>query len=140
MSESPIPLPERESVAKHRHQFSRQIILPMVLAVVVIIAVAVLVGIATFSWSGDVARWAEISTIWMVVPLMFFGIIMLALFAGLVYGLGYLLKIAPRYTGIAQNWLLWLNYKIQLITDQIIEPVLQLKAWTGVFSKEEKKK
>jgi len=137
MSDFPVPHPERESISKHRRQVRQQIILPFVLAIVFIVALAVLVGIATFSWGGDVARWAQISTIWLVVPMMFFGLIILALFSGLVYGLMRLLKVTPHYTGIAQNYVLAFKYRIQYYADQLIEPVLTIKSWLSVFIKEE---
>jgi predicted PurR-regulated permease PerM len=139
MSELPIPRPERESMIKHRRQVRQQIILPFIIAILLIAALAVLVGIATFSWGGDVARWAQISTIWLVIPLMIFGLIILALFAGIVYGLAELLKVTPRYTGIAQNYVIAFKYRIQYYADQIIEPVLTFKSWLGVFIKEAEK-
>jgi hypothetical protein len=133
MSDLPIPRPERESMLKHRRQFWQQIMIPFIIAIVLILALAVLVGIATFSWGGDVARWAQISTIWLVIPMMLLGLILLALFGGIVYGLAELLKITPRYTGIAQNYVIAFKFRIQYYADQIIEPVLTFKSWLGVF-------
>ena len=56
-----------------------QILLPILLTVLVFIAVIVLTSIATFRNNGDVARWAAISTIWLVLPVMITGLILLAI-------------------------------------------------------------
>jgi len=59
-----------------------QIILPMVLTVILFIALIVLINIATFRDSGDVARWAAVSTIWIVIPIIIGLLIVLALVGG----------------------------------------------------------
>ena len=73
------------SYQNHRRQFWLQIFLPMILAILLIVALAILTGLATFGGGGDSARWAAISTIWLVIPVMFFGLLVFAILAGLVY-------------------------------------------------------
>ena len=65
-----IPQPVHESYLKHRKQILWQIILPVALTSLLIVALIVLINIATFNQGGDVARWAAISTIWIVIPIM----------------------------------------------------------------------
>jgi len=91
------------SYKNHRRQFWLQIFLPMILAVLVIIAVAVITGISAFG-QGDSPRWAAISTIWLVIPVMFFGVAVLALLLGLVYLLARTLNVLPPYTSKAQYY------------------------------------
>ena len=69
-----------------------QIILPMVLTVILFIALIVLINIATFRDNGDVERWAAVSTIWIVIPIIIGLLIFLALLVGLVYLLARLLQ------------------------------------------------
>lgn len=120
---------------RHRRQTTRQILIPFVLANLLILATAILVGVSAFRPGADAGRWAAIATIWLVIPLMLGMLVLLALLAGMVYGLARLLKITPEYTGKAQSWLLWLNLKIRETADKIIQPVLSLKAWLGIFSR-----
>src|SRR5262247_2618563 len=94
--------PVHESYLKHRKQRTWQIVMPVILAAVLLIALIVLINIATFRNNGDVARWAAVSTMLILVPIMIGLFIMLALLVGLVYLLGRLLGITPRYTGLAQ--------------------------------------
>lgn len=124
----------RCSYAKHRRDVNRQIILPVAF-------VAVMIGIlaALILFMGDVSKWAAIAIIWMAIPLTLLMLAVLAVAWGVVYLLGRLLKVSPRYTGIAQAYALWLNAQIVLWTDKLIQPLIQLQAWSSLFSKQEKK-
>ena len=113
-----------------------QIILPISLAVLLILAVAVLIALAAFRGTGDVSTWAAIATIWIVIPLMVLMLVLLLLAWTVVWLLSRLLKVSPRYTGIAQEYALMVNEQIVLWTDRIIQPILKLKAWLGLFSRE----
>jgi heme/copper-type cytochrome/quinol oxidase subunit 2 len=66
---------DHPSYQLHRKQMWTQILLPILLTVLVFIAVIVLTSIATFRDNGDVGRWAAISTIWLVMPVMIVGLI-----------------------------------------------------------------
>ncbi len=75
-----LPHPEHYSYIKHRKQRLTQVILPVVLSALLFIGMIVLISLATFNSGGDVGRWAAISTIWIVIPIMLAG---LTLFAGI---------------------------------------------------------
>jgi predicted PurR-regulated permease PerM len=136
MHEFPIPSPARESYTKHRRDVIWQIILPVMLAALVGIGTAVLAGIAAFNWGGDVSRWAAAATIWLVAPVLILALVLLVAAWAMVYLLGRLLKITPKYTGLAQSWILWLNAEIVLWTERILNPILAIKSWLGLFSRE----
>ncbi len=82
----------------------RQIVLPVALSAVALVALTVWISYATFQQGGDVERWAAISTIWIVIPIIFVGLIVLALLGALIYGMARLLDALPYYTDIAQNY------------------------------------
>lgn len=119
-----LPKPVHESYKRHRRQLTIQIILPVVIAILLCIAMVVLVNIATFRENGDVARWAAISTIWIVAPIMVASLIFLLVLAGLVYLLGRLLNITPTYTGLAQDFVHKLMIRIRLAADALVRPVI----------------
>ncbi len=121
-----LPNPVHESYKRHRKQLTGQIILPVIVAVLLCIASIVLLNIATFRDNGDVARWAAISTIWIVIPIMIASLIFLAVLVGLVYLLGRLLKITPHYTGLAQDFIHKLAIRIRLVADKLVKPVIFL--------------
>jgi hypothetical protein len=121
-----ISQPVHESYLKHRKQIVWQVILPVVVTSLLIVALIVLVNIATFNQDGDVARWAAISTIWIVIPIMVGLLIFLALMVGLVYLMKKLLNVTPTYTGMAQDYVHIGAGYIKRAADTIVKPVLQL--------------
>jgi hypothetical protein len=129
------------SYQNHRRQFWAQIFLPMILAVIIIIAVAVITGVAAFGANGDAPRWAAISTIWLVIPVMFFGLLFLTLLVGLVYLLARGLQLLPPYTSKAQYYVDRGASEVKRFSDMAAEPVLfiegiiaRLKAIFGQIS------
>jgi hypothetical protein len=137
MDKLPPPRLSRKSYIKHNQDVTRQIILPLALVTVIIAAAAVLILSATLSGQGDVTKWAQVATIWMIIPLMGLMLVILVASAGVVFLLARLLNVAPHYTGIAQQYGLWFNDQIILWVDRIMQPILKLKAWLGMFSKEQ---
>jgi hypothetical protein len=121
-----LPKPVHESYRRYRRQLISQIILPMVIAGLLFVALIVLIIFATFRENGDVARWAAISTIWIVIPIMIASLIFLIVLGGLVYLMKRLLSITPTYTGMAQDFVHKLMIRIRLIADKLVKPVIFL--------------
>ena len=115
--------PVHESYKRHRKQLAWQIILPVVLSAVLFVGLIVLVNVATFRDNGDVGRWAAISTIWIVIPVMVAGLIFFIILGGIVYLLKYLLQIAPVYTGQAQDFVHKIAGYIKRVADATVKPV-----------------
>jgi hypothetical protein len=139
MDKLPIPHPARESYGKHRRDVTRQIILPVILITVVVVGLAALAIFAATGSNTAVSLWADISLIWIIIPMMLLMLVILALTAALAYGLMRLLKVSPHYTGLAQHYALWLNAEIVAWADKIVQPVLTIKSWLEIFVKSEEK-
>ena len=122
-----LPQPVHESYLRHRKQWTWQIVLPVVLISVLFIALIVLINIATFRDNGDVARWAAISTIWIVVPIMIGMLIFLILLVGIIYLLSKLLGITPRYTGLAQDYVHKAAGAIKRGLDAIVKQFIEIQ-------------
>lgn len=132
-----VPRPERESYVKHRRDVNLQIILPVILVIVLAVVIAILAGFAAAGNNLGVNLWANISIIWLIIPMMALALVILALTLALVYGLNRLLKVSPHYTGLAQSYILWLNAEVSIWTDKIIRPVLSIKTWLDLILKRE---
>jgi len=118
-------IPENHfSYQNHRRQFWLQIFLPILLAVLIVIAIAVITGFAAFGQSGDAPRWAAISTIWLVIPVMFFGLLFLVVLGGLVYLLAQALKAIPPYTAKGQYYVNRGVTEVKRYSDMAAKPVL----------------
>ena len=119
-----IPQPVHESYKRHRRELAWQIIFPVALTGLFMVGLIVLINVATFNQSGDVGRWAAISTIWIVIPIMLAMLIFLALLSVIIYYLGKLLGITPKYTGIAQDYVHKAAAYIKRGTELVVSPVL----------------
>jgi heme/copper-type cytochrome/quinol oxidase subunit 2 len=127
MEKARLPSPtEHASYQQHRRELWTKILVPMLVAVAVMIAVATLTGIATFRDNGDVARWAAISTIWVVIPIMGAGLLVLLIFIGIIYGMARLLALIPPYTGYAQKLVWRAEGYIKRAADAAIQPIVEL--------------
>jgi hypothetical protein len=121
-----LPQPVHESYQRHRKELVWQIILPVVLTSLLLITLIVLINVATFRDGGDVGRWAAISTIWIVIPIMLGLLIVTALLGGLIYLMQKLLNITPTYTSLAQDYVYRAQGYIKRAAEAIVKPVLQL--------------
>ncbi|HSL27813.1 MAG TPA: hypothetical protein VK900_01335 [Anaerolineales bacterium] len=124
-----LPKPVHESYNRHRRQRTTQIILPVVLGALVFMGLVVLVNIGTWSYNGDVGRWAAIATMWISIPVCLMGFVFLALLGGLVYLMGRLLGVAPTYTGKAQDFVHKLAIRIRLVADKAAKPVISINGF-----------
>lgn len=117
------------SYLKHRRQMMRQVILPVILSALVLVAIVVWVSISTFSQGGDVGRWAAISTMWVIIPMLLGGLVVLAILGGLIYGMARLLGALPYYTGIAQDYVQIARSYIIRGANMAVKPIIALNGW-----------
>ena len=129
MMKAQLPHPEHYSYQLHRKQRNMQIILPIILSVVVLVGLIVLISFATFKQGGDVGRWAAISTIWIVIPILLAGLITLVVLIGLIYLMARALQGLPHYTGIAQDYVYLARGYIIRAADMAAKPILVLDGW-----------
>jgi hypothetical protein len=137
MEKYSVPRPKRESYVKHRREVNRQIIFPMLAVVLVGIGLAIFSGFAASANNSGVGLWADISLIWLIIPMMFLALVIMASLIALVYGLNKLIKVSPHYTEIAQSYALMFNAQVTIWTNKIIQPVLSIKTWLDLILKHE---
>jgi hypothetical protein len=118
-----LPQPTHYSYEMHRRQVVRQIILPVVFATLVMVAMIVLISFATFTQGGDVGRWAAISTMWILIPVMVAGIVFLAILIGLIYLLYLALSHIPHYSAIAQDYVFKARGYIMRAANMVVKPI-----------------
>lgn len=136
MEKARLPSPaEHPSFQKHRRELWTKILVPMLIATLIILAVATLTGIAAFRDNGDVARWAAISTIWIVLPAMGAGLLVLIIFIGLIYGMARLLQLIPPYSGYAQRIVWRIEGYVKRGADMAVQPILFLDEITAALKR-----
>lgn len=124
-----LPRPDHYSYQLHRKQRTTQIILPVALSAVLFIGTIILVCLATFKLNGDVSRWAEISTIWLTIPVMVTGLIFFVILIGLIYMLVRVLVILPHYTRMTQDYIYIARSYIIRGADMVVKPVINFEGF-----------
>jgi len=107
----------------------RQVILPVVLSAILMIGMVVWISLATFNQGADVGRWAAISTMWIIIPVMIGGLVVLAILGGLIYLMIMALRGLPYYTGIAQDYVYKARSYIVRGANMAVKPVIALNGW-----------
>lgn len=111
---------------RHRREVFWQISFPVIVASITLLIFAVL---ATGLTAAGASTWADISIIYMIIPALFFSLLIMILLAALVYLTLRLLHILPFYFYKGNNWFLLVNVRVGRIGDNLTEPFLRLRSW-----------
>ncbi len=111
----------------HRREVFWQITAPLVVGGLVILAAAGGVVWAGASGAGDLPGWADISTVWLIVPAMFFSLVFLVLLLGIIYGVTWLLGRLPGWFLQVQDIFLLIKFRLLTLNDKAVEPVLRTR-------------
>jgi hypothetical protein len=112
----------------HRKQVLWQITIPLVIGAVIILILAVLV---TTGSPQTASLWADISLVWLIIPVMIVSLILLVLLAGLAYAVIWLVRTIPGYAMQAQNFMIMIASQVEKLGNVIVEPILRLNAFLG---------
>ena len=109
---------ETPTVRAHKRQLAWQILVPFCVVTVLILVIAVLVATGATATS----TWADISTIWLIAPLLVIALFFVAVLGFLIYGIARLLQVTPRFTGKAQDFFALLSNWARIIADGATKP------------------
>lgn len=122
-------IPDHYSYRMHRKQLRMQILFPVILSAVLMAGMVILINLATFTRGGDVGRWAALSTIWILIPLMVVGMILLLVLSGLIYILARALRGLPYYSGMAQDFVYSARGVILRGAAAVVKPMITMEGW-----------
>jgi len=133
-------LPERNpaTYAAHRREVFWQITFPFILALIILLGLVAGVILAGYQGMEAVSRWADVSLIWLLLPLLIVLLVTLVVLSGVVYLITKLLGVIPGYARIAQDFFLLIQARVKSISDKLVEPILKLhsfKAGVGALRK-----
>ncbi len=123
-SPSPLKHPDHPSYQRHKRQMWTQILLPVIVAAVLFVAITVLTVRATFHGGGDVGRWAAISTIWLVLPVMIGGLILFVIIGALIALLVAASGAIPSYSYRVQRFFYRIEYGTRRSATMVHRPIL----------------
>lgn len=112
----------------HRRQLWTQILLPVLSASLAIVAVVLLACLAIFGQGVDASRWAEISTIWLIIPAMVGGLIMVLVLGATIYLLTKTIGLIPGYSYRAQALFHEIEINSSRAAEMVRKPVLAIRA------------
>jgi hypothetical protein len=113
--------------ARHRHEVLWQVTIPLVIGCVLFLAVAILVvwGTAT---GGEHGRWAGISLVWLITPMLFVALIFLLLVSGLIFLVTMIFNRLPPFARQVQDFFLLVKYQVAQLDDKLVEPFLRAQS------------
>ena len=126
---APQPI-ETPSVRAHQRQLAWQILVPFFTVTALIFVVAVLVATGVTA----TRTWADVSTIWLIAPILVFALFFVAVLGFLIYGLARLLQVTPRYPGKAQDFFVIISRWARIIADGATKPFVWFQQ-TGAILK-----
>jgi hypothetical protein len=109
-----------------------QILLPIILAALVFLAVTYLIVRSAFQAGGDVGRWAAISTIWLILPVMLGGLIVLAILGALRFMLARVPGFIAPYSYRIQRIFYRVEYGTKRLAVMAQRPVLMMQGLASV--------
>jgi hypothetical protein len=118
--EAPRPI-ESPTVRAHKRQLAWQILVPFFVMGVFIIAAAVLVVTNSSSAS---RIWADVSTIWLIAPMLVLALLFVIVLGFLIYWIARLMQVTPRYTGKAQEFFTSLSSRSRMVANGATKPVV----------------
>lgn len=121
---------DHPSYKLHRKQLWMQILLPIIITTLIFVAVIIVTSLATFRGHGDVNRWASISTIWLLLPIIFAGLFVLVLFSAMIYLLARATSLIPSYSYQAQRITYRIKAYVERFASMLRKPVLALQEVT----------
>ena len=108
------------SYKAYKRDFLWQILLPMIIILIMVIAASVFTAMRP---PATASLWADISVIWLLIPVLFFALITLMILGGMVYGMAKLLDIIPTYTRKLYLLIRRATNKIEDIADASAKPI-----------------
>jgi uncharacterized oligopeptide transporter (OPT) family protein len=127
------PLRERNPITtqKHRHEVFWQITVPVTVGGALLLLIAIGVVIAYFANTGDIAKWASVSTIILIVPAMIIGLIVIAVSAGMAFLVTRGLSEAPFIARRIQDIAVLIVVRVNKASDASTEPFLRVHQFTA---------
>jgi hypothetical protein len=113
----------------HNRQTIWQIWMPLVAAFLLIVFIAVLATGETMGSAEMGGKFASISIIWLILPVMGAGMFLLILIAGSIYLVVKIFQYLPFYSLRLRLFIYKATILIRNLADRSLEPIITLKQW-----------
>jgi hypothetical protein len=113
------------TAGKHLRQTYLQIWLPLILVLILFLAAAVYLAFLSSGYPDVGNQVVGISTIFLVIPLLIWGIMFLLILSAFNYGLLKVSKILPFYSLVLRTYVYRGSYFIQVWADRVLIPIIK---------------
>ena len=119
--------------AEHKREVFWQITVPLVVGILIILAAVGAIVFFTVQPVTDVGRWASVSLMWLILPALFFAFLILALLAGLIFAISYLIRKLPHVTLVIQLYFEQARSKVSQVLDMTTSPIIRINSlWAAI--------
>jgi hypothetical protein len=119
----------RSPAVKHRRQMLWQVWVPLGASILFVMATALLVVAAAVAGSEQIARWGNISAIWVITPVLIALLIFLAITSAGIYGLYWLLERMPDWMLKSQLMMVQVSLVMRRSADIVARPIMEVNGW-----------
>jgi FtsH-binding integral membrane protein len=109
----------------HQREVLLQVTLPLAIGLTALLVLAVL---ASISGPESASLFADVSLIWLIIPVMVVSLIFLVLLAALAYGVIWLVGALPGFAYQVQGFFTLVATKSKQVGDVIVEPILRVQS------------
>lgn len=137
MKKSSDPGKKTTSYHTHKRNVLWQILFPMIIVVALFVTASVFTALSP---AEAASQWADVSTIWLLIPVIIFALVNLLILSGLIYGLAKLLDITPTYTQKLYSLICLVAKKIESFADSAAKPVFMIEGFSASLRRVFRKK
>lgn len=129
------PLPEPNPVTRlaHRQQSLWQIKLPIAISILLVSVSALMILVAGFGRGAELSTLSDISVMWLIVPMLILGSMLVLVQIALIYLLFRFLPIIPGNSRRVQDFFVLLSKQVRKISDMSTEPFLRVHSMNASF-------
>jgi len=129
------PHVKRDSEISHQRQFFWQILVPILISIIVVLILMVLTIISAGNSLDLNEKWAHISTIFLSLPVLLAGLLLLLVIIVLSVMIKKMHKGIPAYTGKLMSLMNSTNRITNITTTKALSPFIYSKAWFAGFNR-----
>lgn len=120
---------KRDSQVRHQRQFAWQILAPVLISLILVLVLLVFLVLNTGTAPATNEKWAQISTVYLSLPIIAFSIIALVVVILLTWLIHKLRKAIPPYSSAVFHAFNRANQVTNRVSEKSLSPLIQSKAY-----------
>jgi uncharacterized protein with PQ loop repeat len=127
-----------EPKRRHSRQAFWQIYLPLTVGFAIFLTLGIMVVVSQETGNPELSRWAAIAAIWIILPLLAFGIVALLFNFLLIFLFSKVNNALPDYGRLARFYTFRVAAQIQALANRLSSPAISLRSnlagWMQIFT------